>query len=135
MASPADVSTPLSPSRRGVFGQPIRLWLYVGLLLAGGLAVVFGPVRLAPAIASYQVAAIPWWTIFLLATAAELANVELPIRKTNVVLTLNDAVIIVAVMGTGPFVTALAMAFSLGLVQAAQRQKAVQVIFNFGAQL
>jgi len=38
-------------------------------------------------------------------------------------------------MGTGPFVTALAMAVSLGLVQAAQRQKAVQVIFNFGAQL
>ena len=60
---------------------------------------------------------------------------ELPIRKTNVVLTLNDAVIIVALMGTSPFVTALAMACSLGIVQAAQKRAPVQVIFNFGAQL
>lgn len=135
MALPPEAATPRAAPHRRAFGQPVRLWLYVGLLLAGGLAVVFGPVRLASGIASYQVASIPWWAIFLLATAGELANVELPIRKTNVVLTLNDAVIIIAVMGTGPFVTALAMAFSLGVVQAAQRQKAVQVIFNFGAQL
>jgi len=36
------------------------------------------------------------------------------IRRTNVVLTLNDAVLIVAILGTSPFVTAIAMACSLG---------------------
>ena len=60
---------------------------------------------------------------------------ELPIRRTNVVLTLNDAVLIVAILGTSPFVTAVAMACSLGIVQAAQKRAPVQVIFNFGAQL
>ncbi len=135
MSAPPDAATPPTPSRRHVFGQPVRLWLYVGLVLAGGLTVVFGPLRLASAISASHVVAIPWWGIFLLATAAELASVELPIRKTNVVLTLNDAVIIVALLGTSPFVTAIAMAFSLGIVQAAQRHVPVQVIFNFGAQL
>jgi diguanylate cyclase (GGDEF)-like protein len=109
--------------------------MYVLLVLAGGLAVVFGPLHHAPAISAGNVPVIPWWGIILLATAAELASVELPIRKTNVVLTLNDAVIIVALMGTSPFVTALAMACSLGIVQAAQKRAPVQVIFNFGAQL
>ena len=120
---------------RRVFGQPIRLWVYVAIVLAGGLVVVFGPLRHAPALASSQVVAIPWWGLFLLATGAELASVELPIRKTNVILTLNDAIIIVALLGTGPFVTAVAMASSLGLLQAVQRHQPVQVIFNFGSQL
>ena len=120
---------------RRVFGQPVRLWLYVALVLAGGIAVVFGPLRHAPALAAIHVVAIPWWAVFLLATGAEMASVELPIRKTNLILTLNDAVIILAILGTGPFVTAVAMACSLGLVQAVQRHQPVQVIFNFGAQL
>jgi len=120
---------------RRILGQPARLWLYVVLVLAGGIAVVFGPLRHLPALAPGHVVAIPWWGVFLLATAAELASVELPIRKTNLILTLNDAVIIVAILGTGPFVTAVAMACSLGLVQALQRHQPVQVIFNFGAQL
>ncbi|MGD0439039.1 MAG: GGDEF domain-containing protein [Acidimicrobiales bacterium] len=135
MPAPVDATTSPKPARRHAFGQPIRLWLYVFLVLAGGLAVVFGPLRHAAAISASNVPAIPWWGIFLLATAAELASVELPIRKTNVVLTLNDAVIIVALMGTNPFVTALVMACSLGIVQAAQKRAPVQVIFNFGAQL
>ncbi|MGA2527820.1 MAG: GGDEF domain-containing protein [Acidimicrobiales bacterium] len=117
------------------FGQPIRLWLYVALVFGGGLAAVFGPLRHVSPVAAGHVVAIPWWGIFLLATVAELASVELPIRKTNVILTLNDAVIIVAILGTGPFVTAVAMALSLGIVQAVQRHQPVQVIFNFGAQL
>lgn len=124
-----------SVEHRRIFGQPVRLWLYVVLVLAGGIAVVFGPLRHLPALAGGHVVAIPWWGVFLLATAAELASVELPIRKTNLILTLNDAVIIVAILGTGPFVTAVAMACSLGLVQAVQRHQPVQVIFNFGAQL
>ncbi len=113
----------------------MRLWLYVALVLAGGIVVVFGPLRHAPALAAAHVVAIPWWAVFLLATGAEMASVELPIRKTNLILTLNDAVIILAILGTGPFVTAVAMACSLGLVQAVQRHQPVQVIFNFGAQL
>jgi diguanylate cyclase (GGDEF)-like protein len=120
---------------RRAFGQPIRLWLYVAVVLGGGLAVVFGPLHHAPAVAATHVVSIPWWGIFLLATVAELASVELPIRKTNVILTLNDAVIIVAILGSGPFVTAVAMALSLGIVQAVQRHQPVQVIFNFGSQL
>ena len=135
MAAQAEAGAPLTRSPRRVFGQPVRLWLYVALVLAGGLAVAFGPLRLAPAISASNVPAIPWWGIFLLATAAELASVELPIRRTNVVLTLNDAVLIVAILGTSPFLTAMAMACSLGIVQAAQRRAPVQVIFNFGAQL
>ena len=120
---------------RRAFGQPIQLWLYVASVLAGGLWVVFGPLRHAPAVAAGHVVSLPWWGIFLVATAAELASVELPIRKTNVILTLNDAVIIVAILGSGPFVTAVAMALSLGIVQATQRHQPVQVIFNFGSQL
>jgi diguanylate cyclase (GGDEF)-like protein len=135
MPAPVDVPSQPVAARRRAFGQPVRLWLYVLLVLAGGLAVVFGPLSDAPAISASNVPAIPWWGIILLAMAAELASVELPIRKTNVVLTLNDAVIIVALMGTSPFVTALAMACSLGILQAAQRRAPVQVIFNFGAQL
>ena len=135
MPAPTDAVTHPAAVRRHAFGQPIRLWMYVLLVLAGGLAVVFGPLHHAPAISAGNVPVIPWWGIILLATAAELASVELPIRKTNVVLTLNDAVIIVALMGTSPFVTALAMACSLGIVQAAQKRAPVQVIFNFGAQL
>ena len=117
------------------FGQPVQLWLYVALILAGGLAFVFGPLRSVPAIAAGHVPSLPWWALFLLATAAELASVELPIRKTNLILTLNDAVFIVAILGTGPFVTAVTMGCSLGLVQALQRHAPVQVIFNFGSQL
>jgi diguanylate cyclase (GGDEF)-like protein len=137
MAAQSDAAAPLTPPLRRAFGQPVRLWLYVALVFAGGLAVVFGLLRHAPAIAAStsNVPAIPWWGIFLLATAAELASVELPIRRTNVVLTLNDAVLIVALLGTSPFVTAVAMACSLGIVQAAQKRAPVQVIFNFGAQL
>jgi diguanylate cyclase (GGDEF)-like protein len=104
-------------------------------MLAGGLWVVFGPLRDAPAVAAGHVVSLPWWGIFLVATAAELASVELPIRKTNVILNLNDAVIIVAILGSGPFVTAVAMSLSLGVVQAAQRHQPVQVLFNFGSQL
>jgi diguanylate cyclase (GGDEF)-like protein len=126
---------PAAHSRRYAFGQPVRLWLYIGLLVAAGLAVAFGPVRLAPPIASSQVPAIPWWAVSLLAIAGELASVELPIHRTNVVLSLNDAVIVIALMGTGPFVTTVAVALSLAAVQATQRRKAEQVIFNFGAQL
>lgn len=133
--SPSDKATPRTPSHRCVFGQPVRLWLYVGLLVAGGLAVVFGPLRLAPPIASSQVPAIPWWAVSLLAMVGELASIELPIHRSNVILSLNDAVIVIALMGTGPFVTTLAVALSLGVVQAAQRHKPAQVIFNFGAQL
>ena len=92
MPAQAEAAAPLTRSPRRVFGQPVRLWLYVALVVAGGLAVAFGPLRLAPAISASNVPAIPWWGIFLLATAAELAGVELPIRKTNVVLTLNEAV-------------------------------------------
>ena len=117
------------------FGQPVQLWLYVALILAGGAGFVFGPLHHALAIAGGRVPSLPWWAIFLLATAAEFASVELPIRKTNLVLTLNDAVFIVAILGTGPFVTALTMACSLGIVQALQRHAPVQVIFNFGSQL
>jgi diguanylate cyclase (GGDEF)-like protein len=73
--------------------------------------------------------------VFLLASVGELASVELPIRKTNVLFTLNDAVILVAIMGTGPFVTALAMACSLVVVQTVQRHQPAQVLFNFGAQM
>jgi len=135
MATPPDTAPVRSVARRNVFGQPLRLWLYVALLLGAGLLVLFGPLRLAPAVASSDVVAIPWWAIFLLATVAELVSVELPVRKTNVLLTLNDAVIIFGLMGTGPFVTALAMACSLAVVQAAQRRAPVQVIFNFGAQM
>jgi diguanylate cyclase (GGDEF)-like protein len=135
MASPSDATTPRPPSRRRALGQPVRLWLYIGFLLAGGLVVVYGPVRLAPAVAAGHVVAIPWWAVFLLATAGELASVEMPIRKTNVLLTLNDAVIIIALMGTGPFVTALAMACCLAVVQAVQRLAPVQLIFNFAAEL
>jgi len=135
MASNSEAANPRTPPPRRVFGQPIRLWLYVGLLLTGGLAVVFGPVRVAHGLANNQVAVIPWWTVFLVATAVALASVELPIRKTNVVLTLNDAVIIIAIMSAGPFVTALALACSLGLIQAVRRRKAVQVIFNLGSYL
>jgi diguanylate cyclase (GGDEF)-like protein len=139
-AEPEDESTsgpvaPRAPSLRYMFGQPVRLWLYVGLLVAGGLAIVLGPLRLAPPIASSQVPAIPWWVVALLAAAGELASIELPIRRTNVVLSLNDAVIVIALMGTSPYVTILAVALSLGIVQAARRHKAEQVIFNFGAQL
>jgi diguanylate cyclase (GGDEF)-like protein len=107
----------------------------VFLVLLAGIVVVFGPLRHSPAVAAGRVMALPWWAVFLLATAAETASVELPIRKTNLILTLNDAVIIVAILGTGPFVTAVAMACSLGIVQALQRHQPVQVIFNFGAQL
>ena len=114
MPAAVDAQTHPAAARRHAFGQPIRLWMYVLAVLAGGLAVVFGPLHHAPAISASSVPAIPWWGIILLATAAELASVELPIRRTNVVLTLNDAVIIVALMGTSPFVTALAMALSLG---------------------
>jgi diguanylate cyclase (GGDEF)-like protein len=120
---------------RRAFGQPIRLWLYVLAIFAGGLLVVYGPLRLAPAIALGYVPAIPWWGVFLLSTATELASVELPIRRTNVILTLNDAVLIVALLGTGPFVTAVAMACSIGVVQIVQRRAPVQVIFNFGSQM
>ncbi|MGO9583156.1 MAG: diguanylate cyclase domain-containing protein [Acidimicrobiales bacterium] len=122
-------------SRRRVFGQPLRLWLYVALVLVAGLMVVFGPLRHTPAIAPFSVVAIPWWWIFLLATGAELARVELPIHKTNVTVTLNDAVIIVALLGTGPFETAVAMAASRGLLYALQGHPPVQAIFNFGARL
>jgi len=135
MPAPRDTATLLTRPRRRVLGQPVRLWLYVALVLGGGLATVFGPLRLATAVAAGHVVAIPWWGVFLLATAAELASVELPIRKTNVIVTLNDAVIIVALLGTSPFVTAMVMAFSLGIVQAVQKHAPVQVIFNFGAQL
>ena len=135
MPAPAEAAAPPALSHAHAFGQPVRLWLYVLLVLAGGLAVVFGPLRHVAPISASFVPAIPWWGIFLLATASELASVELPIRKTNVVLTLNDAVLIVAILGTSPFVTAVAMACSLGLVQAVQRRSPVQVIFNFGAQL
>jgi len=41
----------------------------------------------------------------------------------------------VAILGTSPFLTAMAMACSLGIVQAAQKRAPVQVIFNFGSQL
>jgi diguanylate cyclase (GGDEF)-like protein len=135
MPEPAETATPLTVSRSRAFGQPVRLWLYVCVVSGAGLALVFGPLRLAPAIAAGHIVTIPWWGVFLLATAAELASVELPIRKTNVILTLDEAVIIVAILGTGPFVTALATACSLGIIQAVQRRAPVQVIFNFGAQL
>lgn len=125
----------MTSRHKRAFGQPVRLWLYVALVLAGGLGFVFGPLHHALAIAGGHVPALPWWAIFLLATAAELASVELPIRKTNLVFTLNDAVIVVALLGSGPFVTAVTMACSLGLVQALQRHAPVQVIFNFGSQL
>ena len=131
----SDTTASRATSRRYAFGQPVRLWLYVGVLVAGGLAVVFGPLRLAAPIATTLVPGIPWWAVGLLAMAGELASVELPIHRTNVVLSLNDAVIVIALMGTGPFVTALAVTVSLALVQAAQRRKAERVIFNFGAQL
>ena len=134
-SSPSETANPRSASRRCLFGQPVRLWLYAALLVAGGLVVVFGPLRVAPAIAGHQVPTIPWWAIALLATAGELASIELPIHRTNVVLSLNDAVIVIALMGTGPFVTTLAVAFSLGIFQAAKRHKPEQVVFNFGAQL
>jgi diguanylate cyclase (GGDEF)-like protein len=134
-SSPSEAADPRSASRRCLFGQPVRLWLYAALLVAGGLVVVFGPLRVAPPIAGHQVPAIPWWAIALLATGGELASIELPIHRTNVVLSLNDAVIVIALMGTGPCVTTLAVAFSLGLVQAARRHKPEQVVFNFGAQL
>ncbi|MGO8721215.1 MAG: diguanylate cyclase domain-containing protein [Acidimicrobiales bacterium] len=135
MSAPAEAVTPPAVSRLRAFGQPVRLWLYVSLVFGAGLALVFGPLRLAPAIAAGHVVAIPWWGIFLLVTTAELASVELPIRKTNVILTLDDAVIIVAILGTGPLVTALATACSLGIITAVQRRAPVQVMFNFGAQL
>ena len=135
MPAQADAKAPLGTPVRHAFGQPVRLWVYVFAVLIAGLAVVFGPLRFAAAVSAGNVPAIPWWGIFLLATAAELASVELPIRRTNVVLTLNDAVLIVAILGTSPFVTAIAMACSLGLVQAVQKRAPVQVIFNFGAQL
>ena len=120
---------------RRILGQPIRLWLYVALVVLSGIIVVFGPLRHSAPLVPARVVAIPWWAIFLLATAAELASVELPIRKTNLILTLNDAVIVLAILGRGPFVTAIVMACSLGFVQAIQRHAPVQVIFNFGAQM
>ena len=135
MPAQADPGAASAKQHRRAFGQPIRLWLYVACVLAGGLAVVFGPLRAASAVSAGNVPAIPWWGVFLLASAAELASVELPIRKTNVVLTLNDAVLIVAILGTSPYVTALAMACSIGLIQAVQKRAPVQVIFNFGSQL
>ena len=52
------------------FGQPVRLWTYVALILGGGLGFVFGPLHHAPAVAASHVGSIPWWGIFLLATAA-----------------------------------------------------------------
>ena len=78
MSAPAEAVTPPAVSRLRAFGQPVRLWLYVSLVFGAGLALVFGPLRLAPAIAAGHVVAIPWWGIFLLVTTAELASVELP---------------------------------------------------------
>ena len=65
-----------------------------------GIVVVFGPLRHSAPLVPARVVAIPWWAIFLLATAAELASVELPIRKTNLILTLNDAVIVARHLGS-----------------------------------
>jgi len=112
MPAQANAKAPLGTPVRHAFGQPVRLWVYVFAVLIAGLAVVFGPLRFAAAV-SPQCPAIHGGDLppRHRRGAGERGTA---IRRTNVVLTLNDAVLIVAILGTSPFVTAIAMACSLG---------------------